>query len=570
MLYRQEHPKPQFMRKSWVNLNGEWDFQIDFSNSGTDRKIFETEEGFDRKINVPFCPESKLSGIEFKDFMQAVWYKRKFNISKEQAKGRIVLHFGAVDYCAIVYINGKKVGTHKGGYVSFFFDITELVVEGENTIIVNAQDDIHNRLVPRGKQSELYYSHSCDYTRTTGIWQTVWLEFTPKDYIESVRYTTDINTPSVTLYTKLKGEGTLSAEVYYEGQLMGSGSAFSAGDDTVLNIALKEKHLWELGCGRLYTVKLSFGDDLVESYFGLRTISYRNRKFYLNGKSVFQRLVLDQGFYPEGIYTAPTDSELEADIDRAMAMGFNGARLHEKVFEERFLYHADRKGYIVWGEYPNWGLDISYEDSIYGILPEWLEEVERDINHPSIVGWCPLNETGGFNNRKQFDGVLELLYKATKMADPSRPCIDTSGYIHVVTDVFDLHDYEEDPEVLRSHYENLGTNGEVYDYFDTVMKRQKYDGKLPFFISEYGGIGWSVNNTGWGYGNVPKTREEFLKRLKGINDVLLDNEYIFGFCYTQLTDIEQEQNGLYTYDRVPKFPPEEIYPLFARKAAIEE
>lgn len=205
----------------------------------------------------------------------------------------------------------------------------------------------------------------------------------------------------------------------------------------MLTLALSEKHLWEIGEGRLYDLILTFGDDSVKSYFGLRSVGFDGHRFLLNGKSVFQRLVLDQGFYPDGIYTAPSDGELAADVERAAAMGFNGARLHEKVFEERFLYHCDRMGYMVWGEYPNWGLDHTYADSIYSVLPEWLDEVERDFNHPSIIGWCPFNETWDIDGRRQCDEMIASVYRATKAADPTRPCIDTSGSVHVMTDVYE-------------------------------------------------------------------------------------------------------------------------------------
>ena len=226
-------------------------------------------------------------------------------------------------------------------------------------------------------------------------------------------------------------------------------------------------------------------------------------------------------------------------------MGFNGARLHEKVFEERFLYHCDRLGYIVWGEYPNWGLDHSYADSIYGILPEWLEEIDRDFNHPAIIGWCPFNETWDEKGRKQFDELLATVYKATKAADPTRPCIDTSGNYHVLTDIYDLHDYEQDPEIFAEHYKEVGKSNRL-DFRAAFEERQTYNGKIPFFVSEYGGIGWSLSKDAWGYGNTPDSPEAYMKRLKELTDVLLDNENMFALCYTQLTDVEQEQNGLYT------------------------
>ena len=569
MLQRKEHPKPQFERKNWINLNGEWEFEIDNGNSGAEREFYITDKTFSKVISVPFCPESKLSGIGYTDFMNSVWYKRVFTLNKEQINGRTVIHFGAVDYKASVYINGKLCGIHKGGYVSFSFDISEFVKAGENVVTVHAEDDTRNRLIPSGKQSDKYESYLCSYTRTTGIWQTVWIEFTPKFYIKSVKYFSDYNAGTLTVNATVCGAGTLNIKSFFEGRDTGEVSVYTDGGFVTATVNLKEKNLWEIGSGGLYDLELEFENDKVKSYFGLRNIDYREKKFYLNGKSVFQRLVLDQGFYPDGVYTAPSDSELEADIDRSMAMGFNGARLHQKVFEERFLYHCDRKGYIVWGEYPNCGFDISYEDSIYGILPEWIEVIERDFNHPAIVGWCPFNETWDVMGRKQFDEVLTLVYKATKAADSTRPCIDTSGFCHMITDIYDLHDYEQNPKIFASHYENLD-KGEISDFQHNFKERQSYDGRMPFFVSEYGGIGWRDDESGWGYGNAPETKEEFLKRLKELTDILLGNKNMFAFCYTQLTDVEQEQNGLYTYERKPKFSPEEIYPIFSKKAAVEE
>lgn len=568
-MYRCEHPKPQFQRANWLNLNGEWQFETDRGNSGRARKLYEDSVTLSGKINVPFCPQCRLSGVEDKDFMSAVWYKRTVELTEEQISGRVILHFGAVDYKASVYVNGVYCGGHKGGYVSFKLDVTDKVHAGTNTICLLAEDNERDRMIPRGKQSEEYYSHGCDYTRTTGIWQTVWMEFHPSIHIEKVKYLTDVEAGTLTIIADLCGAAVMTASAFFEGTPCGIASAASQGGQVILTVNLTEKHLWEIGKGGLYELILTYGDDVVASYFGLRSIAYRDYKFYLNGKSVFQRLVLDQGFYPDGVYTAPSDAELEADIDRSMAMGFNGARLHEKVFEERFLYHADRKGYIVWGEYPNWGLDHSYADSIYGILPEWLEEVERDFNHPAIVGWCPFNETWDMNGRRQYNDLLNLVYRATKSADPTRPCIDTSGNYHVdKTDVYDVHDYEQEPVKFAEHFADFNEFGTMSNGIGG--HRQHYDGKLPFFVSEYGGIRWTDKKDGWGYGNAPKTEEEFLTRLKGLTDVLLDNDRIFAYCYTQLTDVEQEQNGLYTYDRKPKFDPECIHAIFARKAAVED
>lgn len=568
---RSDHPKPQFERKCWQNLNGEWDFCFDNGRSGIERKLYENRVSFDRKIIVPFCPESELSGIGYKDFMYGVWYKRSFALSESETAGRTVIHFGAADFKTRVYINGREVGEHVGGYVSFCFDISEFVIPGENIVTVYCEDDTRNPMIPRGKQSEEYFSHGCDYTRTTGIWQTVWLEFTPKDYVKYCKYYPDIRTSSVNINGEVAGKQTLEISAYYEGREVGSARIDSCSGNFSLNLALNETHLWEVGNGRLYTLRISFGEDSVSSYFGLRNIRFDGYKFMLNDKSVFQRLILDQGFYPDGIYTAPSDEALLSDIKRSMACGFNGARLHEKVFEERFLYHCDKEGYLVWGEYGNWGLDHTRPEGIYTLLPEWLEEIKRDFNHPAIIGWCPFNETWDMFGRQQFDNLLSLVYKATKAADDTRPCIDTSGNFHVESDVFDLHDYEQQVDIFKATNDEIITTGIPKDRFSD---RQTYKGQ-PVFISEYGGIKWSPvsgnsRQVSWGYGDAPSTEEEFKARYKGLTDALLDNPCLFGFCYTQLTDVEQEQNGVYTYDRKEKFSCEFFYGVNSRKAAIED
>jgi len=578
MIPRSEHPKPQFRRDNWMNLNGPWAFQIDQGRSGETRKLHLPEAKLEQEILVPFCPESDLSGIGHKDFLYGVWYQKKVTLSENQCAGKVFLHFGAVDYEAVVYINGQKAGGHKGGYVSFKVDVTEFVTPGENTITVNAIDDTRNPMYPSGKQCEQPYSYGCMYTRTTGIWQTVWLELTPKAYIKNVHMETNAEEGILFLTAYLEGSGTLRADAGYEGRAMGSVQMENASGEVKLALKVDEVHLWEVGHGRLYDLELTFGEDAVHSYFGLRSIQLDGYKFLLNGKPVFQRLILDQGFYPDGIYTAPSDAALEHDIDMCMALGFNGARLHEKVFEERFLYHCDRKGYLVWGEYPNWGLNHADPVAIYSILPEWLEELERDRNHPAIIGWCPFNETWDVNGNRQFKGLLANIFRVTKAVDPSRPCIDTSGNYHEETDIFDFHDYDQNPVTFKEHYDKLMTEGELYDQLSAGNPnwvRQVYTGG-PVFCSEYGGIRWApeyVEGTGtgsWGYGEDVKGMEDFKMRFKGLTDALLDNDRMMGLCYTQLTDVEQEQNGLYTYDRRPKFDAEWIRSVMSRKAAIED
>lgn len=566
---RPEYPRPQFRREHWRNLNGVWAFAIDQGKSGESRGLHRPDAVYGGQITVPFCPESRLSGVEYTDFLNAVWYKRTVDVGADDLTGRAFLHFGAVDHTCTVYLNGKRVGTHVGGYVSFCFEVTDFLRVGENDLTVCAVDDVRDPMVPRGKQSEEYASHGCDYTRTTGIWQTVWLEFTPKAYLVSLRQYPDARGGSMTLCGTVNGRGAVEAVASYAGREVGRAKLEDVCGAFTVSIPLSETHLWEVGAGRLYDLKVTFGEDVVESYFALRDVGFdADGRFLLNGKPVFQRLVLDQGFYPDGVYTAPTDADLLRDVQLAKALGFNGARLHQKVFEERFLYHCDREGYLVWGEYASWGLDHTRPESVYGFLPEWIAELERDGNHPAIVGWCPFNETWDRDGRKQYDPLLSLVYRVTRAVDPTRPCIDTSGNFHVETDVYDLHDYGQDPSALRERYAPFASSGELADGF---RERQSYGGQ-PVFISEYGGIRWSEGNPtdGWGYGDTPKTKQEYLERLRGLTDALLDNPRLFGFCYTQLTDIEQEQNGLYTDRREPKLDVDAVRAILSRKAACEE
>ncbi len=567
---RPEHPFPQMERENWMNLNGTWDFEFDFGVSGLERG-FGSRTDFKDKITVPFCPESVLSGIGYTDFIPAVWYHRTFTLTEEQLAGRVLIHFGAVDYDCRVFVNGKEAGRHKGGYVSFVFDITGLVHEGENDLTVYAQDDTRDPMQPIGKQSDRFASYACSYTRTTGIWQTVWLEFTPAEYIRNVQYYPNISEGTLTIKAQVEGEGVLTAAASYEGKDCGSASAAGSCGNVILTLPLKELHLWEPGEGRLYDLSLSFGKDNVHSYFGMREVKLDGYRFLINGKSVFQRLVLDQGFYPDGIYTAPSDEALQNDIRLSMAAGFNGARLHQKVFEPRFLYHCDRMGYLAWGEMANWGFDISSYTGYEAFIPEWIQAIERDFNHPSIIGWCPFNETWDYEGRRQIDGLLALTYRITKQYDTTRPCIDTSGNFHVITDIYDVHDYEQDPAVFAASYEPF-KNG-TGTFRDAHSQRQQYTEGLPMFVSEYGGIKWAMDTSdekAWGYGNGPKTEEEFVARYKGLTEALLSNPKMFGFCYTQLTDVEQEQNGIYTYDRKEKVDVKLFHDINVQKAAIED
>ena len=567
---RPEHPNPQFFRKEWVNLNGEWEFARDHSVSGKERKLFEAES-LPERITVPFCMESELSGIGDKDFCDCVWYRKEVQIPEAWLAdgGRMLLHVGACDYRTTVYVNGVEIGVHRGGYVSFSMEITAPLKVGKNVIIICAEDYVRSGNQPAGKQSFRYASRGCHYTRTTGIWQTVWLERVPCEYIKKADYTCNVENASVTVSATLAGGAgkTFTAKAYWEGKLVAEASAVAAHNRCDVILSLSELHLWELGKGGLYDLELTLGEDSVKSYFGMRSLSLDDTALVINGKKVFQRLVLDQGFYPDGICTAPSEQALIDDITRSMACGFNGARLHQKVFERLFLYHCDRLGYMVWDELGNWGLHTAEPTAWKGFLSEWGEIVERDRNHPAIIGWCPFNET--HEGKGQDDDLIAYGVQLTKTLDATRPVIDTSGWIHVgnASDIIDWHDYDQNPETFRKRYEDAAKGIPV------VNKTFCPYPLIPRFLSEYGGIKWDVNSgnrSAWGYGNAPTTAEEFIERFKGLTEALLFNPFITGLCYTQLTDVEQEVNGLYTYDRQEKFDPAIFRAILTQKAAMEE
>lgn len=566
---RPEFPRPQFDRgdANWLNLNGPWEYQTDRGRSGEQRG-FHDGAPFAETITVPFCRESDLSGIGDKDFCEAVWYRKTLTLPKGWAGKRILLHIGACDYYTRVWVNGTYLGDHVGGYVAFSFDITKALRKGENTVTLSVTDRLRDGTQPAGKQSVRYHSYGCSYTRTTGIWQTVWLECVPENYIVSTKYYPDIDRRKLVIEARtVGGEGmTLTAQASYEGRAQGVGEVVVHGGKALIEVELNELHLWEVGNGRLYDLTLTMGEDMVQSYFGMRKIECRKGFFYLNDKPVFQRLVLDQGFYPDGIYTAPAAAELEADIDRSLAMGFNGARLHQKVFEPLFLSLCDRKGYIVWGEHANWCLDISRESAYQNFLPEWCEILARDFNHPAIIGWCPLNET----QPNQNPHFVRLLATVTRQYDTTRMYIDASGWMHIegLTDIMDCHDYEQDPAVFAQKLEPLAEGG----FYNVHWHSDKEHTMLarPTFVSEYGGIRWApAEDAGWGYGQAPMSEEEFITRFKGLTEAILFHPCMGALCYTQLTDVEQEVNGLYTYDRRPKFDPAIMHAILTQTAACE-
>ncbi len=575
-MYRSEYPRPSFVRNNWMNLNGKWDFEIGNSNN------------FDKVIEVPFCPESRLSGIEHKDFMYDVQYRRKIDITAEQLDGSVIINFGAVDYETTLFVNGKKAGYHKGGYISFSFDITEHLTVGENEIIVSVKDDTRHPAIPMGKQSDRLESYGCSYTRTTGIWQTVWLEFTGRAYIKRRKITPDADNKTILIEGCLNSVASaqVQAEIYYKGEKKADACAVSKnGRFSMTSVIDDEIKLWDVLKPEIYDIVLtvnSNGDlsDTVKTYCGFRSIELRDGKFLLNGKSVFLRQILDQGFHPDGIYTFPAIEDIEKDIDIAIDFGFNGARPHEKIFEEYYFYYADMKGYLVWGEFPNWGCCLDSKKNPEGLknfLSEWEEELIRDYNHPSIIGWCPLNET--WDGKHFCDAYSQKsIYSLTKKYDTTRPVIGASGGYLYVTDIDDYHDYSHTAQELIAHVHEHknGTKEEKQLLVLNKIHRSGYltrkDLKgLPIFCSEYGGISFNIGESAWGYVNE-SNEDDFVAHYISDTNALMQSGCM-GMCYTQLTDVEQEQNGLVTYERKHKFSEEarkKIRECNLQKAKIEE
>ena len=578
---RAEYPRPQFERADWVNLNGEWSFALDLSDSGRDRDFYNSK-GFEQRITVPFAPESKLSGIGYTDFINSVWYQRMIQIPSAWQGKRVKLNFGAVYYESEVYIDGRFVGRHYGGSDSFSFDITDFVGDGkEHSIVVHAESDLRSGTQPGGKQSTNYYSYGCSYTRTTGIWQTVWMEAVDDMALERVQVVTDIDNEQIVViptYYNVAGGNTLSVEVRDGGKVVAHAESAAVQGVPVV-VALKKAKLWSPESPFLYDVVYEVKDaegktlDRVDAYVGMRKVHIDGNKIYLNNKPYYQRLVLDQGFYPDGIWTAPSDEALKHDIEMSKAAGFNGARLHQKVFEERFHYWADKLGYIVWGEMASWDKDFNSVAAARNFLSEWGNIVMRDRNHPALIVWTPFNEEWNVPSNEA-GRFLTDVYNETRRLDPTRPVNTVSGGIYVISDFCTAHCYEQDGARLHSmlfdgekFYQPQGPN----EGFERAIRKLYYDGSLPYLLDEFGGIKCAETQpeggNSWGYGNAAPTREDFYTRLEALVKAIVDHsDKICGFCYTQLTDVEQEQNGVYYYDRGEKFDMGRVKAIFQMKA----
>ncbi len=583
---RPEYPRPQFERGDWINLNGEWTYTFDFGKSGLERN-FINSSGFNDKIIVPFCPESALSGVGYKDFISAMWYQRTISIPQGWKGKRVLLHFGGVDYKCTLFIDGDQVSQHWGGTSSFTFDISLYVKPGaEANLVLYVEDDLRGGTQPGGKQVDFYESRDVKYTRTTGIWQTVWLEAVANEGLERVQIVPDLDgerfiiTP--TFYAINRGN-RLQTTIKH-GEVVVQTEIVAAMNGVPCTVSITDPRTWSPQDPFLYDILLKVLDkdetvlDAVKSYAGMRKIHVEGNRLFLNNTPIYLRFVLDQGFYPDGVWTAPSDEALKRDIELSMAAGFNGARLHQKVFEERFHYWADHLGYLTWAEASDWGADLKNPVTARNYLSEWEEIVARDRNYPSIIAWTPFNETGWTLNdrdhefwhavvKEQHDRLVRDAYRITRALDPTRPINDASGHVHVKTDLYTAHCYTQDLDRFRKQMAAENNKNRVY--WELKDRNQEYRGQ-PYFLDEYGGIRFAPGK------QLPDDPEErrmwaedidtLYELLEGLTKIILETEYISGYTFTQLTDVEQEVNGIYDYNRNPKFDMERIRKIFNRSS----
>ena len=572
-MHRPEYPRPQFVRESWLNLNGEWAFEFDDKNEGM-KKGWHKAPAFSKKIQVPFAFQTKLSGIADPSFHDYCWYHRTFELPVEMKGKRIILHFGAVDYFASVFVNGELVGSHEGGHTAFSFDITHYLKGGAESITVHVHDPSTDETIPRGKQFWVEKSAAIWYTRTTGIWQTVWLEAVEETHLKWLRFTPNVDLGDIEIEWEAANHipgCEAEFEISIKGQTVAKQKVtmMEPYGKTVVNLFNKkvfrsQMHgggwLWSPENPNLFDVKIKLADDQVSSYFGMRKVHTENGMVYLNNRPYYQKLVLDQGYWPEGLLTAPTDEALQLDIKLAKEAGFNGARKHQKVEDPRFMYWADKMGFLVWGECP---ASPSFSPAaISRLTREWLEIIERDYNHPCIVTWVPFNESWGVSEisyvEQQVNHTLGL-YHTIKSLDKTRLVISNDGWEMTLSDICAIHNYNHGQKHEVEKYEYYKKSIEDREAILTAQPANRniyvpgycYQGE-PVLLTEFGGIGFKAGeDSGWGYTNV-STPEEYLDDYRRIMEAVFASKILNGYCYTQLTDVEQEINGVLTYDRQPK------------------
>ncbi|WP_261806727.1 glycoside hydrolase family 2 protein [Lapidilactobacillus luobeiensis] len=581
---RSEYPRPQLERHSWLNLNGEWDFDFDDDDRG---QLDHWESGtnkFGYKINVPFAYQTELSGIFRLEPHDIVWYQRHFSINKNPQRV-YQLHFGAVDYQADVFLNGQLVAHHEGGETCFSANVTSVLKDKDNLLVVRVVDPRKDETILRGKQSWESEPTAIWYTGTTGIWQTVWLEDTGQTYIESLNFTPRFDAGQVAVNAKLnrfQKQLKLSYTICFKDELIVSGEFYPTTSQIDFSVDLIHNQIFRTNYHRAgyswspedpnlfdVEVKLIFDDqeiDRVSSYFGMRKISQKNGMIYLNNRPYYQKLVLDQGYWEQGLLTAPSDHDFIQDIELAKKMGFNGCRLHQKVEDPRFLYWADRLGFLVWGECSS--APIYHDLSVQRLMKEWGDIIDRDYNHPCIVAWVPLNESWGVPNiqfDRQQQHFSQALYHYIHSLDTTRLVVSNDGWSQTETDICTIHNYAhgrvDEPEQQRAYEQQLHDREHLLA--SSPAGKQVYADDfhwngVPIMLTEFGGISYQTNkDKDWGYTEVADD-QQYLQEYERLIRSIYQSKAIWGFCYTQLFDVEQETNGLLRYNRLPKVPVEKI------------
>jgi beta-galactosidase/beta-glucuronidase len=568
----QGYPRPQFRRREWHSLNGQWDFALDSEARWTKP----SQVTWTNQIVVPFCPESPASGIGDTSFYKACWYRRTLEPPPLGPTERLMLHFSAVDYIATVWANGVEVACHEGGYTPFSIDLTTQAHEGPIEIVVRADDDPADLTKPRGKQDWQLTPHSIWYPRTTGIWQTVWLEVLPALSLTDIRWTPNLERWEIGFEARVAGarrEGLrLRVKLQVGDSLIADDTYTVVSGEVHRRIALSDpgiddyrnEWLWSAASPTLIQASLElWGErgeliDAMWSYTALRSIATQRDRVVLNNRPYGMRLVLDQGYWPDTGLTAPNDDALRRDVELARAMGFNGVRKHQKIESPRYLYWADVLGLLVWEEMPS-----AYrftKASIERVTREWTAVIDRDYSHPCIIAWVPINESWGVPNLPDIPAerhYVQALYFLTKTLDPTRPVIGNDGWESVATDIIGIHDYDPDPDRLARRYH-------ADEVLPNLFRRERPGGRLlvlegerhgdqPLVISEFGGIALSRDDGTWGYSRAI-SQAEFAAQYRRLIAAVRSLALLSGFCYTQFADTYQEANGLLYADRTPKIP----------------
>ena len=570
------YPRPQFVRDSWLSLNGKWKFVFDDENVGEEKQFFNKFPNFN-EILVPFTYETKMSGINDETVHENIWYSNDININVEKNKS-IILHFEGSDFVTKLWINGNYVGMNIGGYHRFSFDITKFIVDGKNNFTIKVEDSL-SKVQPRGKQRYKNESFKCWYIQTTGIWKTIWIESVSKNHIVSVKNTPDYDNKNIEieLVTNISEKDItnfeIETEILFDNKIVNSKKQII--EDKILKYNVNiygvenndEINFWSPENPNLYDInyKLYYKGNIIDevsSYFGIRKISIENSKIFLNNKELYLKMILDQGYWADSHLTPPSEEAIIKDINIVKKYGYNGIRKHQKIEDERFLYYCDINGILVWSEMANC---YEFNDkSIEYFMNEWIKVVKQNYNHPSIITWVPINESWGIPNvsvQKNEQNFANSLYYITKSIDKTRPVISNDGWEHTISDIITIHDYKQDPELLYNEYndDNLDVlnNRRAYNTIHKLFSENYVYNGQPIIMSEYGGITLN-SDKGWVYGNPVKSEKEFLDRFEKLNDAIIKTKYICGYCYTQLTDVQQESNGLVYDDRNDKFSSEII------------